>query len=58
MGVKGGPNVDYSAAAYIFDAANIRSYSGSASAWYDLSGFGAACNTLTGIAFSGVVLIC
>lgn len=54
MGTKVGPNVNYDDAAYIFDAANIRSYSGTASTWFDLSVYGAACRTLTGIAFTGV----
>lgn len=54
MGTKVGPNVNYDGAAYIFDAANIRSYSGTASTWFDLSVYGAACRTLTGIAFTGV----
>ncbi len=55
MGTKVGPNVlNYDDAAYIFDAANIRSYSGTASTWFDLSVYGAACRTLIGIAFTGV----
>ena len=50
MGTKVGPNIDYNGAALIFDAA---AYPGTGS-WRDKSGFLSVCNTLIGIAFTGV----
>lgn len=53
MGCFSGPNISYDGIALNFDASNNNSYAGTGNTWFDVSGNGAYCGTLTGLTFAG-----